>query len=76
VTTRHRIYRKLFALAAILILHGPDGKPIYVATEHIVSVLNATGVHPRAKAVINTQSTALYVRETPEQVAQMLGVQP
>jgi hypothetical protein len=58
-----------------LVLHGPDGRPVYVATEHIVSVLTASAVHPRAKAIINTQSTPIYVRETPEEVAKMLGVQ-
>jgi hypothetical protein len=56
----------------MLVLHGPNGKAVYVATEHIVSVLNATGVHPGAKAVINTQGTPLYVRETPEEIAKML----
>ena len=62
----------MIALVAMLILHGPNGKPVYVATEHIVSVLNASGVHPGAKAVINTQSSPLYVRETPEEIAKML----
>jgi hypothetical protein len=60
----------------MLVLHGPNGKQIYVAAEHIVSVANATGIHPGAKSVINTQGTPLYVRETPEEVAKMLGVQP
>jgi hypothetical protein len=60
----------------MLVLHGPNGKAVYVATEHIVSVLNATGIHPGAKAVIHTQAVPLYVRETPEQIAKMLGVQP
>ena len=63
-----------FALT-VLILHGPNGKLVYVEAEHIVSVLNASGVHPRANAVINTQDGPLYVRETPEQIAKMLGVQ-
>jgi hypothetical protein len=63
-----------FALT-VLILHGPNGRPIYVEAEHIVSVANATGIHPGAKAVINTQGTPLYVRETPEEIAKMLGVQ-
>jgi hypothetical protein len=48
---------------------------VYVEAEHIVSVLNASGVHPGAKAVINTQDGPLYVRETPEDIARMLGVQ-
>ena len=59
----------------VLILHGPNGKLVYVEAEHIVSVLNASGVHPRANSVINTQDGPLYVRETPEQIAKMLGVQ-
>ena len=63
-----------FALT-VLILHGPNGKAVYVEAEHIVSVLNASGVHPGAKAVINTQDGPLYVRETPEDIARMLGVQ-
>jgi hypothetical protein len=63
-----------FALT-VLILHGPNGKPVYVEAEHIVSVVDASAVHPRAKAVINTQDGPLYVRETPEQIAKMLGVQ-
>ena len=58
-----------------LVLHGPNGKAIYLATEHIVSVLDATGIHHGAKAVIHTQAVPLYVRETPEQIAKMLGVQ-
>jgi hypothetical protein len=66
----------LLAALTILVLHGPNGRLVYVATEHIVSVLNATGVHPRASSVINTQDGPLYVRETPEQIAKMLGVQP
>jgi hypothetical protein len=70
-------YNNALSLAlTFLVLHGPDGRLVYVAAEHIVSVLEASAVHPRAKAVINTQSTPVYVRETPEQIAKMLGVQP
>jgi hypothetical protein len=58
----------------MLILHGPNGKMVYVAAEHIVSVANATGIHPGAKSVINTQGSPLYVQESPEQIARMLGV--
>ena len=64
----------LLLALTVLILHGPNGRTIYVEAEHIVSVLNATGVHPGAKALVNTQDGPLYVRETPEQIAQMLGV--
>ena len=59
-------------VAAILVLHGPNGHAIYVATEHIFSVVEANVTHPRAHSIVNTQSTPLYVRETPDEIAKML----
>jgi hypothetical protein len=61
-----------FIVATILVLHGPNGHAIYVATEHIVSVVEANVTHPRAHSIVNTQSTPLYVRETPDEIAKML----
>jgi hypothetical protein len=56
----------------VLILHGPNGREIYVAAEHVVSVLQAGINHPGARAVVDTQGHSLYVRETPAEVAKML----
>jgi hypothetical protein len=60
------------AVVVILILHGPNGREIYVAAEHVVSVLQAGINHPGARAVVDTQGHSLYVRETPAEVAKML----
>jgi hypothetical protein len=62
----------LSAVLTLLVLHGPNGREIYVAAEHVVSVLQAGLNHPGARSVVDTQGHSLYVRETPEEVAKML----
>ena len=59
--------RWLLVLAALITLHQPDGRPIYVNPEEIIVVAPAGGVYPGAAKVL-VHDTWLAVRETPEQV--------
>lgn len=53
--------------AALITLHQPDGKIVYVNPEEIQIVAPAGGVYPgRAKVLVHDQWIA--VLETPEQV--------
>ena len=53
--------------AALITLHQPDGKIVYVNPEEIQIVAPAGGVYPgRAKVLVHDQWLA--VQETPEQV--------
>lgn len=59
--------RLALLFTALIVLHQPDGKIVYVNPEEIQIVAPAGGVYPgKAKVLIHDQWIA--VQETPEQV--------
>lgn len=57
----------LLVLTALITLHQPDGKPIYVNPEEIIVVAPA-GYLGEGRAKVLLHDTWLFVSETPAQV--------
>ena len=57
-------------VCALVLLTTPDGKPVWIETEHIVSVRrNHTHCAPNSNALLRLDSnSSLCVIETPEQI--------
>lgn len=61
--------RWLIVFAALITLHQPDGKPVYINPDEIIVVAPAGGVfaaNARSRLLVHDQWIA--IQETPEQV--------
>jgi hypothetical protein len=59
---------------AFVTLHQPDGKPVFVAVKQIEEIAPADQhLHPGAGSSVLVYGIWMAARETPKEIAQMLG---
>jgi hypothetical protein len=55
-----------------VVLHRPDGGPVYINPEQVIAVMPCVGCTGNAKALIETVNANIYVAETPADAVKVL----
>lgn len=61
---------------ALLLLHSPDGRRIWILDNQVVAVVEAQGLGGASSTLVTTLNGSFYVRESAQDVAAKLGWKP